>query len=176
MITHRVSSCGFGVAASDQQSVLDELVAAGGVSSGRELILEIETRMRELPGQMELEPTHHFSKGIYARELRIPAGTLLTGKIHKFENLNIISQGDISVVTEDGVKRIQAPCTLVSPPGTKRIGYAHTDTVWTTIHATEETDLEALEAELIAASFEEFDRFQQQALVMKEGAACLGER
>ena len=162
MITHHVSQSG-------HQEALQEFP-----QNAREFILAVEGKMRELPGQMEIEPIHHFSKGIYARELRIPAGTLLTGKIHKFENLNIISQGDISVFTEEGVKRIQAPCTLVSPPGTKRIGYAHTDTVWTTIHATEETDLQALESELIAASFEEFEQFQQ--LTMKGGAACLGER
>jgi len=164
--THRVSQSGYQV---------PEGALQGLPQNAREFILAVEGRMRELPAQMEIEPVHHFSKGIYARELRIPAGTLLTGKIHKFENLNIISQGDISVFTEEGVKRIQAPCTIVSPPGTKRIGYAHTDTVWTTIHATEETGLEALESELIAASFEEFEEFQQQ-LVMKGGPACLGER
>jgi len=105
--------------------------------------------------QVDIKPVHYFAKGLYAREIFIPKGTLLTGKIHKSEHLNVISKGDISVVTEFGTKRIIAPFTMVSQPGTKRVGYAHEDTVWTTIHATEETDMEKVERELIAEDYEE---------------------
>jgi hypothetical protein len=45
----------------------------------------------------------------------------------------------------------------VSQPGTKRIGYVHEEMVWTTIHATNETDLKKLEAELVTRSFEDVD-------------------
>ena len=55
------------------------------------------------------------------------------------------------------MKRIIAPYTFVSRPGTKRVGLAHADTVWVTIHATEETDLEKIEEEVIAASYEGLD-------------------
>lgn len=99
---------------------------------------------------VEIEPVHRFAQGIYAREITIPAGTLLTGKIHRTQHLNVISAGDISVWTEgEPVRRIKAPYTFVAEPGTRRVGYAHADTVWTTIHATTETDLERLEATLI---------------------------
>jgi len=104
--------------------------------------------------QVEIEPTHYFADGIYAREIVIPAGTLLTGKIHRTRHLNIVSKGKIAVVTEDGQKIIEAPCTFVAEAGTKRVGFALEDTVWTTIHASQETDLEKLETELIAPSFE----------------------
>jgi len=116
----------------------------------REKLDALELEMKKCP-QVEIPPRHYFAQGLYAREITIPAGTLLTGKIHRTQHLNIISQGDISVLTEQGPKRVQAPCTLVSPPGTKRVGYAHSDTVWTTIHAnpTEETDVEVLESLLI---------------------------
>jgi hypothetical protein len=114
----------------------------------REQIVMLENFMREQP-QVDISPVHHFADGIYAREITIPAGTLLTGKVHKTEHLNIVSKGDITVWTEHGMKRVQAPFTMVSKPGTKRVGYAHEDTVWTTIHATKETDLDKLEAELI---------------------------
>jgi hypothetical protein len=94
----------------------------------------LEAAMFEQP-QVEIEATHTFADGLYAREIEIKAGTLLTGKIHKFEHINIVSKGSISVLTENGAKRIEAPCAFVSPPGTKRVGYAHEDTVWTTVHA-----------------------------------------
>lgn len=119
----------------------------------REKILRLEAQMLSQP-QVELETIHHFAPGVYARELRIPAGVILTGKIHRTEHLNIVSQGRITVFTEDGGKKeIVAPCTLVSKPGTKRVGYAHEDTVWTCIHPTNETDLDALEAALIAPDY-----------------------
>lgn len=92
---------------------------------------------------------HHFAEGLYARELLIPAGTVLTGKMHKHGQINVLAQGSIEVWTEEGMKRLEAPCIIASPPGTKRVGYAYTDVVWVTVSATEETDLEALEAQLI---------------------------
>jgi quercetin dioxygenase-like cupin family protein len=108
---------------------------------------------------VELPVKHHFSRGVYARELFIPKGTVLVGKIHKFSQVNIVSRGEISVLTEDGIKRVKAGSHIVAGPGVKRAGYAHEDTVWTTIHGTYETNLEKLEQELIAASFEDYDTF-----------------
>lgn len=119
-------------------------------------ILELEKAMLKLP-QIEMETVHHFAPGVYARELQIPAGTLLTGKIHKTEHINVVSAGDISVLTENGVKRIKAPFTFVSKPGTKRLGLAHTDTVWTTFHVTDETDLVKIEELVIAKTHDETD-------------------
>lgn len=113
---------------------------------------------RELP-LIELPVKHHFSQGVYARELFIPKGTVLTGKIHKFQQLNIMSQGELSVLTEDGVKRVKAPFTIVSPPGTKRVAYAHEDTIWTTIHGTELTDVDEIEKAFIAQTEQEYIEF-----------------
>ena len=124
------------------------IIEAMPAAPSRAQIQRLEDVMRELP-QVEIPPRHYFAAGLYAREITIPAGTVLTGKVHSAEHLNIVSQGDITVWTEYGMKRVQAPFAMVSRPGTKRVGYAHTDTVWTTIHATNETDLEALERELI---------------------------
>lgn len=119
----------------------------------RDNILALERMMLAEP-QMDLEPIHYFADGIYARELVIPAGTLIVGKIHRTRHLNIVSKGKIAVVTESGEKVISAPCTFVAEAGTKRVGFALEDTVWTTIHASKETDLVKLEDELIAPSFE----------------------
>ncbi len=127
-------------------NALEKITAAPSLGA----ILALEREMERMPGRLEdMDVAHHFAPGVYARELRIPAGTLLTGKMHKTTHLNVVSAGDITVWTEDGMKRIQAPFTFVSHPGTKRVGYAHSDTVWTTIHVTDETDLERIEAEVI---------------------------
>lgn len=136
----------------------------------REKVFAIEAEMRKRD-MLDLPVRHFFSQGVYARELFIPKGTLLTGQIHKFQQLNIMSQGEMSVLTEEGVVRVKAPFTIVSPPGTKRIAFAHEDTVWTTIHGTDETDLEKIEAHFIAKTDDEFRVFIEQ---VKENALCHG--
>ena len=50
----------------------------------RQAVFAMENLMLQAP-QVELKVIHHFSKGVYARELHIPAGIILTGQIHKFE-------------------------------------------------------------------------------------------
>lgn len=115
----------------------------------------LEAVMKTMP-QVELKVVHHFSKGVYARELHIPAGVTLVGEIHKFKNLNILSKGKMLVTTEEGMTEVDAPFTVVSPPGTKRAAHTLTDCVWTTIHGTDETDVNAIETEFIAHTEEEY--------------------
>lgn len=142
----------------------------------RSTIVNIEAAMREeiaAGGIAETPPlplAHYFIPGAYARELKIPAGTLAVGKIHKGPCFNVISAGIITVITEDGRTHIEAPAFFRSEPGVKRVAYAHTDTVWTTIHATTETDISALEDQLTCTSYDEFNLSVQKD---KEAAKCL---
>lgn len=115
----------------------------------------LEAVMKSMP-QVELKTIHHFSKDVYARELHIPAGVTLIGEIHKFRNLNILSKGKMLVTTEEGMQEVEAPFTVVSPPGTKRAAYALTDCIWTTIHGTDETDVDLIEAKFIAHTEQEY--------------------
>lgn len=132
----------------------------------REEIERLEAQMRTME-QIPIEPVHHFADGLYAREILIRAGTILTGKVHSTEHLNIVSQGRIAVWTEDGMKIVAAPCTMISRPGTKRVGFALEDTVWTTIHANPKNlnDLAALELALIENT---------QPQISSEDHPCLG--
>ena len=133
---------------------MDELVP----SDVRQQVFEFEEWVRTL-APVEFPLRHFFAPGVYARELTIPAGTALTGQIHKYVTLNILSQGEMSVLTHEGVKRVSAPFTIVSPPGTKRAAIAHTKCVWTTIHGTDETDLEKIEEHFIAQTEQEYLEF-----------------
>lgn len=121
----------------------------------RAQVIRAEDEIRKLPA-VDLPVKHYFAKGVYGRELFIPKGTVLTGKIHKYSQLNIMSQGELSVLTHEGVVKVKAPFTIVSPPGTKRIAYAHEDTIWTTVHGTDETDVDRIEELFVAQSEEEF--------------------
>jgi hypothetical protein len=127
-------------------------------------ILNLEDAMKQLdgydPGGKEIcRITHHFAPGVYAREMFMPAGTLITGKIHLTEHLNMLSQGRVSVSNQGESIEMEAPYTFMSPIGTKRAIYAHEDSTWTTIHATELTDPEEIEDEIIAETFSKLDGF-----------------
>lgn len=126
----------------------------------RSKIDRLEECMKQMPNQVAIEDikvNHHFTdSGLYAREMVIPKGMLITGRVKKHEHISVVSAGFVSEVTEAGVQHIKAPYTMVSLPGTKRVVLAHETTVWTTIHATKETDLAKVEAELIVCSDEEY--------------------
>lgn len=97
---------------------------------------------------------HHFAPGSYGREMTLPAGLVVVGKIHKHAHINVISKGRVQVFTEqDGVLELAAPCTFVSSPGTKRVVHVLEETVWTTVHVTDKTDLAEIEREVIATDF-----------------------
>lgn len=90
--------------------------------------------------------------GAYARELLLPALSLVVGKVHVHAHLNIVSRGLCRVWTTEGEKLIDArekPITFISEPGTKRVVFALEDTYWTTVHLTEKTDLKEIEDEII---------------------------
>ena len=131
------------------QTGIQELIANGAVKSTLE----------------DCKLTHYFTPKddkygchAYAREMLIPKGTLIIGKIHKHQHLNFISKGKVTVFTEFGQKHLTAPCTFVSEIGLKRAVYAEEDTLWTTVHLTEfgkEDDLAQIENEVIAPSYNE---------------------
>lgn len=109
---------------------------------------------------VECPVKHSFSDGLYVREIFIPAGTVLTGKIHKHEHPNFLMSGEVQVVTESaGVEKLKGPVSIMSPAGTKRALHAITDLVWITVHhnPSNTNNLELLEEEVIADSFEDYN-------------------
>lgn len=97
-------------------------------------IIELQEKMLELP-QAEIEIVHHHAPGIYCREMRAPQGSLIVGKMHKTEHLNILSKGSVLITGPDGISmQYDAPALIHSYPGAKRVLLALTDYVWTNIH------------------------------------------
>jgi hypothetical protein len=131
----------------------------------RNRVSALEGAMLELP-QAEIPVSHSFCGGMCARTIEIKAGTILTGAIHTQEQLNIV-QGDITIITEEGERRYTGFHVIPSPAGTKRVGYAHADTVWTTILKTDETEIEKVEA-LVTNRFDD-QRLPQNKIIELEG-------
>ncbi|CAK0749102.1 conserved hypothetical protein [Gammaproteobacteria bacterium] len=134
----------------------------------RERILDFEAILATHPdvkfGDQENCPLKHsFAEGVYVREIFIPKGTVLTGKIHKHSHPNFLMSGEVEVFTEEeGLVRLKAPLSMISKAGTKRVVYAIEDSVWITVHVTEETDLKKIEEHVIAKSFEELSLYNDE--------------
>lgn len=114
----------------------------------REQVERLQAEMATMP-QAELVTEHQFSPGMYMRKLYRPAGTLIVGKVHKEPHFFLCAKGEIIAWTESGMKRLQAGDVIESKPGTKRVTLAVTDAIGITIHRTDKTDLDEIEAELI---------------------------
>lgn len=134
------------------------------VSQYRERIRAFEAVIREMP-QVHEDLVHHFAHGVYGREMRVPAGTVLVGKIHRYSCLNFIMSGVVEVRSQEGAYRIEAPYVFTSPGGTKRAMIALSDLIWVTVHPANSDDLSELERELI---MDDWPR------MMVEGDLCLG--
>jgi hypothetical protein len=144
----------------------------------REAILRLQEELAKFE-QLDLPLKHIFAPGAYAREIFLPKGCIVVGKIHKHAHLNIVSRGHVTVVTEFGPREIDAresPVTFTSDAGSKRALYCHTDTVWTTIHLVQSTDLAEIEREIIAPDYAELDAFMaRECLKLLDSSGALDE-
>lgn len=143
----------------------------------RDVILGIEEKMTKRLdaafGDDAFPLKHTFVDGAYVREIFMPKGMLLTSKIHKVTHPYFIMKGDVSVLTEEGVVRLQAPYHGITKSGTKRLLYIHEDTTWITVHVTKEKDLKKIEEEIIAS---DFDEVKEIAPEIKEELLCHGQQ
>ncbi len=93
---------------------------------------------------------HHWADGVYGREVIIQADQIVVGKLHRKKNLNILLAGTV-IVASPGQKAVEitGPHVFVANPGAKRIVRTVTEVRWLVVHGTEETDLAAIEAQVI---------------------------
>ena len=124
-------------------------------------ILRIEQEIMAMP-QVTCPVEHYQIDGVYARSMFIPAGTILTGKIHNFESIAILAKGRIRITNGTESYIISEGHIMVDKPGVKRLGYAETDVIFITVHRTDNIEIEAIEKELVSATFEEY---KQQLLL-----------
>jgi hypothetical protein len=101
--------------------------------------------------QVECNIDHHFSDGIYSRTMKVPAGTFVIGKVHRFKTLNIMSKGKALIYTgnDQPAKEINAPFTFVSNPMERKMAFFLEDSEWINIHPTNEIDLKKIEEKFI---------------------------
>lgn len=115
----------------------------------REKIEALQAEILKMPQCEDMVTTHYFNGGMYCRKVWRPAGTLIAGKIHKAAHFFLCAAGEIIAWSETGMRHMMPGDVIESQPGTKRITLALTDAIGITIHKTDKTDLDEIEAELI---------------------------
>ena len=108
------------------------------------IIADLEKEMLDMP-QADCPVAHHFGPGIYIREVTLPAGIFAVGHAQKFDHLNIMLTGKVAIVDDGKVRVLEAPLIFTGKPG-RKVGYVIETCVWQNVYATEETNIDALEA------------------------------
>jgi len=129
------------------------------VAESRAAIMALEDILKSAPVQIQITPRHYFATGVYLREITIPKGVTLTGRIHVTNHYCILSQGEVLVYDAGKTTRIKAPATVLSTFGAKRAIHAIEEAVWTNVHTNPNNivDLDELERILTVGSYAELD-------------------
>jgi hypothetical protein len=137
-----------------------------------ELVAITEQKVQALEAEFLKQPqvdcsvVHRFGPGIYIREVTIPADTFSIGHCQTVTHLNIMLAGRVTMVNPDGSHtELVAPHTFVAGPG-RKIGYIHETMVWQNVYATDETDVEKLEAMFLDKSVTWQENHKNQQLLL----------
>lgn len=109
-------------------------VGRSGINPNHTSVYEFEEFLSTLP-QVELPIAHHFCNGLYQRDMYIPAGTALTGAVHREDSFFIIRSGILRVLNGTGEELLGPGFMAPTFAGAKRAGYAVTDVICTTVHS-----------------------------------------
>lgn len=106
--------------------------------------------------QVDLPVKHVFTKGLYSRELLMPAGLEIMSKCHKTQHQFVIAFGDVDIYLKgSGWQRIVGYYKGITEPGTRRVFRTHADTMLITFHPTERYPTDTCDTEATALLVEE---------------------
>ena len=98
---------------------------------------------------MSFDTKHHFSSGVYAKEMHLPARHYAVSHKHKYDHLSILAEG-AAIVECDGVGHIYtAPACITIKAGVNHKITALDDVTWFCVHSTDETDPERVDEVVI---------------------------
>lgn len=107
--------------------------------------------MNDLKPMVDANTIHHFSSGVYAKQMMLPKGAVATSHKHTYDHMSVLAQGKVWVgVGERGRLRMYtAPAVVEIKAGVNHFIHAIEDSVWFCIHATDETDISKIDEVLI---------------------------
>ena len=99
--------------------------------------------------EIDLNISHHFSDGVYARKMLLPAGHFAVTHAHEYDHLSILAAGIVELEADGVVQMLRSPACVTILANTHHQITALEDAVWFCIHATDETDVDKLDEVLI---------------------------
>lgn len=119
-------------------------------SAGLAQIFAMQDIIKDNAPAVPMPVQNHFAPHVYVREIFMPAGTFVIGKMHKTEHFNIITQGKVRILeANNSTHEVFAGDVFTSKAGVKKVLYIIEDTRWVTVHPTDTVDMNQLEEELI---------------------------
>lgn len=113
--------------------------------------MQIEEYFKDNIGKFDadLGIMHHFSAGVYAKQMMIPEGYTALSHKHEFDHMSILASGKVLVKTDIADNVYTAPACINIAAGLNHAILAIEDSVWFCVHATDETDEENIDEVLI---------------------------
>lgn len=99
--------------------------------------------------EVDLNTLHHFSDGLYAKQMTLPAGYEACSHAHAYSHLSVLAKGRVIVETDNTMQEFSAPACIEIKAGIHHRIISLEDAVWFCIHATEETDVSKIDEVLI---------------------------
>lgn len=95
------------------------------------------------------EIVHHFSDGLYAKQMFMPKGFIVGTHSHNYSHLSILAKGRVILRTDDYNQEYIAPVCIEIKANIHHQIESLEDCVWFCIHATKETDTNEIDEILI---------------------------
>ncbi len=108
--------------------------------------------------------THDFADQLYIRRMDMVAGSVVVGAIHNHKHVWFLLTGKLSIYSNNKLEDYVAPCYVVSEPGTKRLIYAHEQSIFVNVHKNPSNtkNIEELEKEIVSFTEEEFKNYKNK--------------
>ena len=119
--------------------------------------------IRIAKGNSDMFPLKHsFSEGVYIREMFMPQGGLVIGKLYKISHTWFLLSGDLEVATDEGSEYYIGPCYVNAPEGTKRVLHAVSDVIFVNVYPNPDniTDTDKLEEILTCSSYKKYEEYK----------------
>lgn len=101
--------------------------------------------------EIDLGIKHHFSNGLYAKEMHLPKDHFAVSHKHSYDHVSMLYQGRAKV-TVNGVDEVYtAPAFIMIRAGQEHTILAESDVIWFCVHETDETDVEKIDKVAIAS-------------------------
>lgn len=99
--------------------------------------------------EIDLGIVHHFSDGVYAKQMLVPKDHFVVKHLHSYDHLSILASGRVMLEIDGNADEFIAPACINISAGKYHKIVALEDSVWFCIHATDETDDDKIDEVLI---------------------------